>query len=240
MAKKAAVKEKATAAAPMAAAITGSGSPGAIPGLAALGFVDPFGAIKADDKKKSSKIPAVNIPEVDEEIENYIAAARVMVDAEAAKDSAKGKIAAIAEGKRVEVSRAGGELEESLRINGKITFTQPHGYGKIVVDPTDAKDIERIGKIQALFGARFGEFFTANTVLKIKNPTEFQKIWSEVQAVCAAKGLDVSTIFGREMTLTPTKTLTQARVLDDEVCRKFEEAVSNELITPYAAKLIAK
>lgn len=223
------------------AVVTGTGNPGVIPDLDALGLADPFGAIAADDKKPAkSKVPEVSIPDVDAYLDAFIKAAKDEEDAQAAKEKAHLKIQMLAEPERVRLSKAAGELEPSIRINGKLTYTQPHGYKKISINPEKKEDMEKAANLKAVFGDKFPTSFVGKVELYVKDQTELAKIWADIQAICVTKGIDIKKVFGKEMSIIGTPTLTSARILDDVVAKRFEEAVEKGLLFPYASKLIVK
>jgi len=205
------------------AVVSGSGNPGVVPAmatgkakLAALGV----GAKPAS----KSKTPEVMIPELQPDVEEFIAQLGAEKAAKAMKEQAAERIAATAEGHRVEISRKMGELQASIYVNKLATFVQPHGYLTITPDKEPA--------LRQVFSAEYDGFIHPKMEIKVADEDALAAVYDDLEAICKAKGIDLGKMFSVKNTLGPTEALTAARVMRPDVAALFEKAVGLGLITP--------
>lgn len=217
---------------PPKAVVSGSGNPGVVPALAAKGKVllgaGKFAALGATPVSKSkSKTPEVQIPALSAVIAEFLKQTGLQKAAERLADQAKADVAVKAEPERVALSRKLGELQESLYVNGAVTYVQPHGYKNIA--------LEKGQELAALFGdENFNAFFSVRNEVKVADEEAFSAILDDVVAICKAKGLDPAKLFSVKQVLSPTRALTTARVMKEDIAALFAKASSEGLITSKA------
>jgi len=217
---------------PPKAVVSGSGNPGVVPALETKGKAllgaGKFAALGVTPVTKSkSKTPEVQIPALSAVVDELLKQFAVSKAAERLVDQGKADVAAKAEPERVALSRKLGELQESIRVNGAVTFVQPHGYKNIA--------LEKGQELVVLFGdERFNEFFEVKNEVKVADEDAFAKIQDDVVAICKAKGLDPATMFSVKQVLSPTRALTTARVMRDDIAALFAKAQAEGLISPKA------
>jgi hypothetical protein len=205
------------------AVVSGSGNPGVVPALAtgkaklaALG-----GGAKPASK---SKTPEVMIPELQADVEEFIAQLGAEKAAKGMREQAGERIAAKAEGHRVEISRKMGELQASIYLNKLVTFIQPHGYLMITPDKESA--------LRQVFGAEYDGFIQPKMEIKVADEDALAAVYDDLEAICKSKGIDLSKMFAVKNTLGPTEALTAARVMRPDVAALFAKAAGLGLITP--------
>ena len=221
---------------PPKAVVSGSGNPGVVPALASVGIgagkamlgAGKFAALGATPVTKSkSKTPEVQIPALASVIAEFLKQTAAQKAAERLADEAKASVAAKAEPERVALSRKLGELQESLYVNGAVTYVQPHGYKNIA--------LEKGQELAILFGDdNFNAFFEVRNEVKVSDEESFSAILDDVVAICKAKGLDPAKLFSVRQVLSPTRALTTARVMKEDIAALFAKASSEGLITSKA------
>ena len=214
------------------AAIT-AGVPAAAKKVAAF---DPKAALLASGavkkSEKSSSVPNVNIPELDEYIQRYVDLMRESNDKKAEADILKADIAERAEAARVEVSRGKHDVVSSLRLNGKVTYgTQ----AKTCVIPQDKE-----GEIMAICPDKMGYFPTVYDV-KVKSEDGIdQKTYEAMVAMAASLGKQVGELFEIKMVLKPTPAWYTDKVLRPEIFALAQQLKDAGLVKPYEASLKVK
>ena len=213
----------APAPAPVTSAVVSGTKPGVVTAmatgkskLAALG-----GAAKPASK---SKTPEVMIPEIQKDVDEFIAQLGAEKAAKAMKEQAAERIAAVAEGHRVEISRKMGELQASIYLNKLATYVQPHGYLMVTPDKEPA--------LKQVFGAEYEGFIQPKMEIKVADEDALAAVYDDLEAICKAKGIDLGKMFSVKNTLGPTEALTAARVMRPDVAALFAKAVGLGLLTP--------
>jgi hypothetical protein len=236
MAKAKAVKAgKAVAVAPATAtppaAIAGTGSPGPIPGLAAAGaaVTDLADFLAADTGTvvaaapaagKKSSVPTKNIPELAEATREFVEGQRLVKDGEGMIANAATKIKPVAERHRVAHSRATGENQLSLSINGLVTFTV--GRYRQLKETAGRK----YGVIQAAAESIFGpggfkKYFSVEAQYVVRKEATTPANIKFLQEVLGAR---FNEFIEREVVIKPNDDLHKARTLLPEVEKQYEQA----------------
>lgn len=247
--------------APATAAITGVGNPGSIPALAASGKkVDVKGGLasKLAALNKGAPAPAKKggTPSVtlDVTVERMVGgkptrldaiplcldAMKREKDAGREKDDLYGPIAEAAEAERVRLSRAGGEVESSIRLNNRLTYVQPGRYSGISMSD-DPKDVAKVTALQTIFGEQLFEgYFKPGNEVKVKADSLDDALLEDLMTLCAKHKKDFTGpngLFEVKQVLVPTTQLTIDRVLRPEVESLFKQAVEAGAIRPVKASL---
>jgi len=163
----------------------------------------------------------------------YLEAMKREKDAKREMDDLYGPIAEAAEAARVRLSRAGGELETSVKVNNRLTYVQAHGYTAIPV-----ADAAKVAAIRAIFGEQLYEaYFKTTNEVKIKAEALDDAMLDDLMAVCAKRGVDFASLFEVKQVVTPAQQLTNDRVLRPEVEALFRQAQDAGLIKPKKASL---
>lgn len=205
--------------------------------------------------KGKSSIPTVVVPELEDAIKDFVDADREIADATAKQDRAAMKIKPIAEQKRILCSREMGAHQTSIKLNGKITFVRTSRYKKLA-DTVEKPLATILGKLQAIFGAAYKEFFAVEHEFSVKKDATNAKnikILTEVfkddparrEAIAKVIGCAASDIpkFGdliaRESVVKPTDAFHVARCMKPEVEKLFEQARVAEICNPIEPSLKA-
>ncbi len=153
--------------------------------------------------KSKSKTPAVQRDDLDDVIDKWLEADKMMKDGKALKEQAEQVLLPDVEKERAASCLEDGEHHSSTKVNGKVTVSTKNAYSKIPVDAEDEiteivsedkfkiwftettkievtaaalRDAEFLGKIMEAVGDDFEAYFKVDSHLK---PTEvFHKAWS--------------------------------------------------------------
>lgn len=128
----------------------------ATPTPSALDLVNQMAGAAKTPAKKPSK-PTLRDPQLDQAIDQFIAAKQQEETAHALKLAAEDQLMEAARPFRLEASEQAGQVVASISVNGRITATQQCRYSAI---PEDAA-----GELEAAFGDDADRFF--DTTLKI-------------------------------------------------------------------------
>lgn len=244
MAKKAAKRKAAKRKkAPVTAAATGKGNPGAMPPLGGVaGLVDSLGTKKKKKTKKRS------LPDV--RVEAKAGDGRLWVDvavealsqqskAKSLLDDAKQALQPELERQRLEICRRTGEFSSSVRVNNRLTHKTKSRYRKIPVSRAEA--------IMGIFGKElFQKFFSTTTKIELEtdvleaNPDLAKAIIAAIQEKCEEHDVDVGDLLSTEIVLTPTEEYSRARVMNADVGRRHADAEAAGLVVPHEASLSEK
>lgn len=166
-------------------------------------------------------------------VQLYLDAMKREKDAKREMDDLYVPIAEAAEGERVKISRAGGELETSVRVNNRLTYIQAHGYTAIPV-----ADSAKVEALRAIFGEQlYDAYFKTSNEVKIKADALDDAMLDELMSVCAKRGVEFTSLFDVKQVVTPAPQLTNDRVMRPEVEALFKQAVEANLIKPKKASL---
>jgi hypothetical protein len=139
-------------------------------------------------------------------------------------------ISAAAEAERIRLSRAAGKLETSLKINNRLTFTQPHGYRGV--------PLASEAQIRAIFAAAYDGYYKVKNEVKVKSEVEIDDdMVTALEALCAKKGKKFEEVFDVKQVIAPNEQLTNDRVMRPDVEALFAQAKQAGLVVPKKATL---
>jgi len=232
----------------------------------ALGGLDDLTAMTmgmdsapATDTKGKSKIPTINIPELMDACNDFVAADREIADAEAKQQRAAMKIKPIAEQRRIQASREMGAHQTSIKVNGMLTFVVTSRYKKLA-DTVEKPLSTILAKLQAIFGSAYKDFFSAEHEFSVKkeattakNVMVLQQVFKDDparrEAIAAAIGEvtlpngqkmrftanDIpkfGDLISRESVVKPTDAFHVARCMKPEIEKLYEQAKAAEVCNP--------
>lgn len=253
----AAVKDAPAATPP--ATIAGKGNPGI--GAVKAAEVDELTAMAmgtapapASATAKKSKVPVVEIPELADVCQEFIAADRDLTDAENRKDAAALRIKKAAEAHRVAYSRRVGENTLSIKINGVLNYTV--GRYRVLKDTVEKPLAAIVQQLTGIFGEGWKTFFGVNHEFSVrkeatnaKNIKALQEVFKDDpvrrEAIAKVIGMPATDIpkfadlIERVTTVVPNDALHTARTLNADVEKQYEQAKAAELVLPAEGKVMA-
>jgi hypothetical protein len=186
-------------------------------------------AKKAAGKKKAkskSKTPAVQRDDLDETIDKWLEADKMMKDGKALKEQAESVLLPDVEEERMKSCLADGEHHSSTKVNGKVTVSTKNAYSKI---PTSDEE-----EIKEVIGEdKFKIWFKEKSKIEITPAALADDAF--LGKVMEAVGEDFDRYFKVEENLVPTETFHKNRSLDPETKKAFEALQAEGLVKPYKA-----
>ena len=178
-------------------------------------------------KKKSDKL-AVNLPSLDEQIDRFTEATAEMKQQKAIAETAGQQIISEVSEQRFQLCRKEGRAESSVRVNGRVTFTQKCQYSPV---PGEA-----LPELEAAFGAEFGRYFP--NVLSIKLNAAAASDEATLESLIGAIGADKfqewfeierkvlpSEMFHTDMTMRPEVQATAQPFIDMGVIKPYKPTI---------------